>query len=243
MELSKPLSTFKEPVNESRVYRGHDLDDLQAITASDVNAVVVNGEQRSHLWTADMEAVSREILSVMKAPFPITIGKEDDAEIAVAEFDSEWDLKSRGAHAFYQNIIEVIRTFQKVVQSDEIGLRIDAVDSDNCSNFHVDLVPLRLVMTLLGPGTQWLANGSVDRLALRERRFNEICRKGAKVEQVLAGEVLLMKGEGYSTLEGERNVGNGFVHRSPPKSSFKEPRLLLRIDEISERQHLNIGRF
>lgn len=243
MEISKPVLILNEPVFKSRVHRGCDLNDFQFVTSADVNAVMVSGEKRSRLWDADMQAVSREILSVMKAPFPITIGKEDDPEIVVAEFDSEWDLKSESAHAFYQSIVDVVRAFQKVVQSDEIGLRIESVDSDNCSNFHVDLVPLRLVMTLLGPGTQWLANESVDRLALRERRFGEICRKGAKVEQVSAGEVLLMKGEGYSTLEGERNVGKGFVHRSPPKSSFKEPRLLLRIDEISERQHLNIGRF
>lgn len=242
MELAKTLNHTEKCV-VSTVYIGGALCDLQMITSLDVNAVVVGGATRVDPWTADIEEVSREILSVMKAPYPITIGKEDDAEIAVAEFDSEWDLKARGAHAFYQNIIEVIRAFQKVVQSDEIGLRIDAVDSDNCSNFHVDLVPLRLVMTLLGPGTQWLANESVDRLALRERRFREICKPHAKVEQVRAGEVLLMKGEGFSTLSGERNVGNGFVHRSPPKSSFTEPRLLLRIDEISERQHLNIGRF
>lgn len=243
---------FQDPkaLQIKEVLRVEGFSGLDQINSSAVNGVIVQCP-----FSSALESVAAEIRTSLDRPISFALGREDDPEIAAAILDAELDLKDFGAKEFYQTLVQLVRGFQKVIRSDELGLRIEKVESDNCSNFHVDYVPLRLVTTLAGPGTQWLRNENVDRQALADRRFGEINMsssikngadkngpEGLGVEQVATGEVFLMKGELYTHFCGQSNRGAALVHKSPPRASFNEPRLLLRMDEIQERQPLHIGR-
>ena len=55
----------------------------------------------------------------------------------------------------------------------DIKLRLETTDKDGCRRFHVDRTRLRLLCTYRGPGTEWLADEQVDRLAQNTGAANE----------------------------------------------------------------------
>ncbi len=224
--------------NLPRTLLSERLEDLERIRRPDVTSVLIR-----QVWNREFESVAEEIRGCMFKPEFVTVSHGDSTEIVMAEFDSQWDLKSPLAYAFYRKFADVLSAFQKIARTGDLGIRIDRVNSNHCSNFHVDFVPLRLIMTLSGPGTEWLANEDVDREALRDRRFDQIRKPEASIQRTETGDVLLMKGAGFMRSSGERDLARAFVHRSPPKDLFVKDRLVLRIDEIHEPPALTARRF
>ncbi len=47
-----------------------------------------------------------------------------------------------------------------------VGLRLRVLDKAMCPRFHVDHVPVRLITTYAGVGSEWLAEGAMDRRQL-----------------------------------------------------------------------------
>ncbi|MND87313.1 hypothetical protein D3C80_793080 [compost metagenome] len=88
-----------------------------------------------------------------------------------------------------------------------------------CPRFHVDHVPLRLLSTYAGPGSEWLEEGAVDRSQLAREQPD-----ANAVRQLAVGEVALLKGEKWLG-----NQGAGLVHRSPMLVNG-ERRLILSLD-------------
>lgn len=113
-----------------------------------------------------------------------------------------------------------------------LGLRLSILDQAMCPKFHVDKVPCRLVSTLSGIATQWLPHDKVDRdklgagsLGLPDETSG-IMKEQQHIEHVVAGDVVLLKGEGWYN-----NENGGAVHRSPAVTN-NEKRLLLTLDFI-----------
>lgn len=96
-----------------------------------------------------------------------------------------------------------------------------------CPVFHVDQLSLRLIVTLLGPGTEWLANKDVHRNHLGKSSNRKSVRDGAIIQQLKTFQVALLKGEMYPG-----NHGRGLVHRSPEPDSGSDPRWLFRLDSF-----------
>ncbi|MDQ3231597.1 MAG: DUF1826 domain-containing protein [Pseudobdellovibrionaceae bacterium] len=96
-----------------------------------------------------------------------------------------------------------------------------------CPIFHVDKVSLRLIVTLQGPGTEWLANEDVDRKRLRKGSNHKVVREGALIQQLRTFQVGLMKGDEYPG-----NFGRGLVHRSPEPEPHAESRWFFRLDSF-----------
>ena len=88
--------------------------------------------------------------------------------------------------------------------ADDIGVRVNHGASPMCPQFHVDNLPVRLVCTYLGPGTEWMEHGAV--------------------RTAVAGDLVLLKGEGWVG-----NEGRGAVHRSP---AHRSPRLVASLDPL-----------
>lgn len=94
-----------------------------------------------------------------------------------------------------------------------------------CPRFHVDHVPMRLITTYAGVGSQWLKENAIDR-----KRLGEV---GAEpqdpqyIEQIERGDVALLKGERW-----RGNEGRGLVHRSPQLAE-NERRLILTLDWLA----------
>lgn len=126
-----------------------------------------------------------------------------------------------GHGAFVADVAWLLRAYACLLDAHRVGLRLRVLDQAMCPRFHVDRVPLRLVTTYAGPGSQWLAEGALS----RERLGDPAAEPRAEAIRALqAGHVALLKGERW-----EGNEHSAIVHRSPPVADG-ERRLLLTLD-------------
>ena len=84
-----------------------------------------------------------------------------------------------------------------------VGLRGARIDHAMCPKWHIDRVPIRLLCTYDGPGTEWLDDQSVPRSSL-PTLADGTCQRAT------LGEVVLLKGALW-----QDNEGRGAIHRSP----------------------------
>ncbi|MEH6783780.1 MAG: DUF1826 domain-containing protein [Alcanivorax jadensis] len=105
-----------------------------------------------------------------------------------------------------------------------VGVRVTALEKPMCPRFHVDRIPVRLLCTYGGPGSQWLPAPSVPAGLLVPGVEQEGRYAADSVQQLQAGQVALFKGDTWRD-----NPGSGVVHRSPPVSPGQQ-RLLVTLD-------------
>ncbi|OJH06945.1 MAG: hypothetical protein AOY29_04990 [Alcanivorax borkumensis] len=105
-----------------------------------------------------------------------------------------------------------------------LGLRVTALQAPMCPRFHVDRIPVRLLCTYGGQGSQWLPFDCVDDQLLSPGSNQPLLFQQENVKQLEAGQVALLKGESWRD-----NPGAGVVHRSPPMSPGQQ-RLLITLD-------------
>jgi len=116
----------------------------------------------------------------------------------------------------------LISAFACLLGARRIGVRLRVLDKAMCPRFHVDHVPVRLITTYAGIGSQWLEEGAMDRLQLGQA--NAEPQDAASIRQLNSGDVALLKGEKW-----HGNEGFGLIHRSPQPAPG-ERRLLLTLD-------------
>ena len=112
-----------------------------------------------------------------------------------------------------------------VSEGRDVTLRLVTTDDDDCRRFHVDRTNLRLLCTYRGPGTEWLTEAQVDRVAQASGAPNDrIVRFGdpAQFEPFWVG---ILKGDAYPG-----NAGHGLVHRSPSIAGSGQIRVLFCLD-------------
>ncbi len=125
--------------------------------------------------------------------------------------------QGQGREALIEDILQLMEMYACLFEPQSIGLRLATLQHAMCPGFHVDHLPARLVTCYQGTGTQWLpepATGQPRIPAQEPERF----------EQLNAGDVALLKGEGWYD-----NEGFGIVHRSPPVPAG-QTRLFLSLD-------------
>jgi len=105
-----------------------------------------------------------------------------------------------------------------------VGLRVTALEKPLCPRFHVDRIPVRMLCTYGGPGSQWLPADAVSDELLLPGQDQQGHYPENRIEQLLAGQVALFKGDTW-----QDNDGRGVVHRSPPLSPGQQ-RLLVTLD-------------
>lgn len=112
-----------------------------------------------------------------------------------------------------------------VSEDRDVTLRLVTTGDDECRRFHVDRTHLRLLCTYRGPGTEWLTNEQVDRLAQCTGAPNEDIIRCGEPSQLDPFWVGIMKGDAYPG-----NAGYGLVHRSPPIAGSGQTRVLFCLD-------------
>lgn len=125
--------------------------------------------------------------------------------------------QGQGREALIEDILQLMEMYACLFEPQSIGLRLATLQHAMCPGFHVDHLPARLVTCYQGAGTQWLPEpaAGLPRLPAQEPEH---------VEQLNAGDVALLKGEGWYD-----NEGFGIVHRSPPVPAG-QTRLFLSLD-------------
>lgn len=110
----------------------------------------------------------------------------------------------------------------ELVDCPSVGLRYASVENAMCPRWHVDRVPIRMLCTYSGPGTEWLDDQGVDKAKLLDPEIVDgTCQRAA------SGEVVLLKGALWQS-----NAGFGAIHRSPEIASGEARRMLLTLDPL-----------
>lgn len=148
----------------------------------------------------------------------------DDAEPNLHGLASGFsDLE--GYEGFIADISWLVSAFACLLGAQRIGLRLRVLDEAMCPRFHVDHVPVRLITTYAGIGSQWLKEGAMDRRQLGKPEAEP--QDDSLIQQITSGEVALLKGEKW-----HGNEGFGLIHRSPQPAPG-ERRLILTLDWLS----------
>lgn len=125
-----------------------------------------------------------------------------------------------GYEAFVADVNWLVAAYTCLVGARRVGLRLRVLAGPMCPRFHVDNVPLRLLTTYAGPGTEWLPGQASEGLDLPTAQ-----PPVDNIQRLQPGDVALLKGEKW-----QGNEGAGLVHRSPPG---QQGRLLLSLDWLA----------
>lgn len=149
---------------------------------------------------------------------------DDDVLPGLHNFASAYaDLE--GYEGFIADVSWLISAYACLLGAKRVGVRLRVLDKAMCPRFHVDHVPVRLITTYAGVGSQWLKEGAMDRRQLGDPQAEP--RDTQKIRQISCGDVALLKGERWVG-----NEGQGLVHRSP-QLQRDERRLLLTLDWLA----------
>lgn len=126
----------------------------------------------------------------------------------------------QGYEGFIADLKWLVGAFACLLGAKRIGLRLRVLDKAMCPRFHVDHVPVRLITTYSGAGSEWLKEGAMDRQQLGQAN----AEPHVQIQQLDSGDVALLKGEKW-----QGNEGFGLIHRSP-QPAMGERRLILTLD-------------
>lgn len=161
-----------------------------------------------------------------------TLTPIDDRHAAVDRLLDDHGAQQDAARTLLaQDMAALAFLFARLSGLARVQVRLEAATQESCPLFHVDSVPLRLLCTYAGAGTEWLADADArhDELGLRGRRVhvaNQAIRGNAPIRSVPLGWVAIAKGRRFG------DGTPGVVHRSPDPAGI--PRLLLVIDQPME---------
>ena len=131
----------------------------------------------------------------------------------------------QGYEGFIADVSWLVSAFACLLGAQRVGLRLRTLDKAMCPRFHVDHVPVRLLTTYAGVGSQWLEEGAMDRRRLAEPEAEPSDPR--VIQQFCCGDVGLLKGEKW-----HGNEGLGLIHRSSELAPG-ERRLILTLDWLA----------
>ncbi|NHH85047.1 DUF1826 domain-containing protein [Cobetia sp. MB87] len=211
-----PSAHTSAPRPATHWHIGHEAQDLGAIFEPDISLAVMQRRIDAALKMA--------VKAQSSGAYPLRMrwrGPINDLREALERYLPAPDA---GA-ALIEDICVLGEAMGELFEVKDIGIRLEMTQSAMCPRFHVDRIPVRLVTTYDGPGTQWLPEHAADRLALGHGQpgHQDICLAPGEIHELRPGSLALLKGECWPG-----NEGRGLIHRSPvvPKGS----RLMLSMD-------------
>lgn len=202
----------------AHVHRGDDWQALASIYQPNINgSVAQNMMALLGDSTALTEAIQRLQTTLHSPDIRLHCALDDLPQALIDALPT-----GNGMAELARAIHTISDAFCTLFECDSVALRLSRLNKAMCPKFHVDHIPVRLIWTLAGPGTEWLSEDNADRSQLGTP--GDACRCPGAIQHLQAGDIALMKGEGW-----EGNEGFGFIHRSPALAS-PEPRLVLTLD-------------
>lgn len=207
--------TAPPAVHAARTVRGRWPDTLTKIMEADVSLALWDRRLPVELedWLLSLPAqclpsgrvlVTQESLSEAVGAVLLASGTPCGAQ-AAALVDDIRDLAARYAVLADCNIVDV---------------QLEVIRHDACWKFHRDRVPLRLLTTYLGPGTQVVAPDHADQALARQKAYD------GPITSIPLGAVAAFKGD-------RDGAGTDPVHRSPPIAGTGQIRLVLCLNQPS----------
>ncbi|WP_448664626.1 DUF1826 domain-containing protein [Sphingomonas sp. CJ20] len=173
---------------------------------------IVEPDVHLAVWTrplpgalTDLQAIDWETIDDIDATVAVEALAADFSELVAAAGYAE----AAGA-ALAEELVALCTCFSAIMGCALLRLRLEVVQTDACRRFHTDNVTARLLMPLVGPGTQWIHAGAE-----------------AEIRELRTGEVGVFKGR----LWAEEPM---ILHRSPPIAATGETRLLFALNPLVE---------
>ena len=151
------------------------------------------------------------------------VGKKTCVEeiLALLEDEISEDLKS--SDFYMQWVIDmagVCNIFCETLATRTVGFCLATQRA--CQRYHIDNVPLRLLVTYYGKGTEWVPDSAVDRLAYDSGMPNNKILTNNNARKFLnAWDIAIFRGG-----------PDGLLHRTPD-AALNTPSILLRLDHES----------
>ena len=114
----------------------------------------------------------------------------------------------------------VCNIFCDIMESNTISFSLGT--SRGCTRYHIDNVPIRLLVTYFGQGTEWLPfNAESYKAYFKGQKNEKIIKNTTKRKFIKAWDIATFRG-------GTK----GILHRTPD-SALKSPSLQMRLDHSS----------
>lgn len=163
---------------------------------------------------------------LMKEPpfYIIGIVSKEHATANIRQvLDGNFSKKVTG-HDFYGEwIAEMAQTAQvfcDIQKTESIGYWVGS--QRGCARYHIDNVPLRMLVTYAGMGTEWVPDEAVDKAAYHAGASNEkIVKDPSAIRFMNAWDVAVFRGG-----------PSGLLHRTPD-AALNGPSVLMRLDHPS----------
>ncbi len=125
------------------------------------------------------------------------------------------------------DIDALMQLFSKLTDAEAFLVRLEAVSDDGCSRFHADNVRYRLITTYSGPGSEWISPPYPPKLQ------DGTVFSPEAIERLQPGWIAIMRGR-----KAETKTMPALLHRSPPMTGGRQPRLFLAIDDLADHPRL-----
>ena len=119
-----------------------------------------------------------------------------------------------------KDMAELCDIFCDILNNESVSFNLGT--NRGCKRYHVDNVPMRLLVTYAGKGTEWLPSQFADRHAFEAGKPNEeILKDPSGCEFINIWDIAVFRG-------GRKGV----LHRTPD-AALNGPSIMLRLDEES----------
>ena len=180
-----------------------------------VNLAVWERQLPAHI--ADFASLLLSLNQPLADSFTLELG--DDGQLPALPAVARGYADLTGYEGFVADVAWLVGAYACLLDARRVGVRLTALDNAMCPRWHVDHVPLRLLTTYAGPGSEWLEEAVDKRVQPLPTEVEP-----ARVRQLGCGAVALLKGEKWLG-----NEGCGLIHRSPALANG-ERRLILSLD-------------
>ena len=209
------------PATQVRQVRGKTPNVLVNVLEDDVNLAIWQRPLPLHI--ADFGALLLSLDEPLADAISLEI-KDEKVPPNLKGLASRFsDLE--GYEGFVADVAWLVSVYASLLGVKRVGLRLRVLDKAMCPRFHVDHVPVRLITTYAGMGSQWLQEGAMERCHLGQLHAEPT--QASLIERIDTGDVALLKGEKW-----RGNEGLGLIHRSPALAEG-ERRLILTLDWLA----------
>ncbi len=132
-------------------------------------------------------------------------------------------------NSFYRiwvrDMAKISKIYCNILNTDNICFSLETARS--CKRFHIDNVPVRLLVTYYGIGTEWIPSNACDYSAYYDgKKNNKIIKDTSAIKFMKTWDVAVFKGNKF------RGREEGILHRTPD-AALHLPSLLMRLDNSS----------
>ena len=216
--------TYRPTASEKKgglmqLVESNQLSDLKMIYSDDVELVSI--ARTNSTTVQELSQRLLELRTPLKLQWKQTL---KDRETADSQLPESIDIELRTM--LVDLIGESCEIFGELMGCSQIGVRLATLRSPMCPRFHVDQIPCRMIITMIGTGTEWIPNKGVNWSDFSDLSNDKApLNDSGKIQQLETGNWSILKGGAWTS------DYQGLVHRSPHDYS---ERLLLSLDPISE---------